>query len=554
MEYIEYIFLALCSLSAIIFIYNSHYRWTYLFAIALFIFFFGIMLSATAQWQRALNFASILFIVLMLFHRLKIHYYKQPLLISDFILAFDPRNWETLLHYKSAIFAILGLLGLLGYAIFGFHTVESLGAVGYGVGFILTFSALAVMWHFSKHPEAIKVWLDSLPDDGRDVFLNLPMSVRGVFFRVPTFAGNSEQFIKERQTVSDYPQHHVKPDIVVWLHESTFNPHNFHLASSQFPDFAMYQSQTDTVLHSLLRVHTFGGATWKSEFAFLAGVPSTDFGAMASSVFYSVAPHTQYSLIKNLQAQGYYCVALSPFTKGNYNAQAAYDNLGFDLLLQPQDLGYPAPMSKNLWTIESAEMAKYAQMILDKQHPQLANLDQPMFVYVLTMREHGPYHGNTENLYQIADPSLSTHEIGLVNDYVQRLVRLDQCMEAFNQYLKQRNRPYLLGYFGDHQPNFEQKKLAYSAAVASYPYPEYITQFTLRANFPTNPLKMPKLLDLAQVGGVLLEAAGLEADEFFQANIAMRKLNGALQDFDSDDSSRLANYRHYLYQTLKIVQ
>ena len=89
-------------------------------------YFFGLMLMFTAQWQRALNFSSILFVILMLFHRLKIHYYKQPLLIADFILAFDPRNWDTLLHYKSAIFAIAGLLALLVYAVFGFSSVDSL--------------------------------------------------------------------------------------------------------------------------------------------------------------------------------------------------------------------------------------------------------------------------------------------------------------------------------------------------------------------------------------------------------------------------------------------
>ena len=39
------------------------------------------------------------------------------------------------------------------------------------------------MWHYSKNPSAVQVWLDSLPDDGRDVFLNLPMSCRGIFSR-----------------------------------------------------------------------------------------------------------------------------------------------------------------------------------------------------------------------------------------------------------------------------------------------------------------------------------------------------------------------------------
>ena len=94
------------------------------------LFLFGGMLMVSGQWQRALNFSSVLFVVLMLFHRLKIHYYKQPLLISDFFLVVDWRNWETLIHYKGALFGVIGLLALLGYAIFGFNDVESLGVLG----------------------------------------------------------------------------------------------------------------------------------------------------------------------------------------------------------------------------------------------------------------------------------------------------------------------------------------------------------------------------------------------------------------------------------------
>ena len=81
---ISSIFLSLFFIATVIFIVNSHYRWTYFFAIALFVLLFSSMFAITGQWQRGLNFASVLFVVLMLFHRMKIHYYKQPLLILDF--------------------------------------------------------------------------------------------------------------------------------------------------------------------------------------------------------------------------------------------------------------------------------------------------------------------------------------------------------------------------------------------------------------------------------------------------------------------------------------
>ena len=555
------IFLSLFFIATVIFIVNSHYRWTYFFAIALFVLLFSAMFAITGQWQRGLNFASVLFVVLMLFHRMKIHYYKQPLLISDFWLVTDWRNWETLLHYKGAIFGVLGLLGLLGYAIFGWSDVES-ASTGFRVfAAILAATSFGLMWHYSKDPDATKVWLDSLPDDGRDVFLNLPMSCRGVFFKVPEFEGDSQKFKEkltallnekaESKTESAEKPDAEKPDIVVCLQESTLNPHQFDFDAETIPPFSMFNKQDDTAFVSPLRVHTVGGATWKSEFAFLAGVPSTDFGALASGVFYSVVPHLQTGFIKNLREQGYFCVALSPFTKGNYNAKPAYDHFGFDLMLQPQDLGYPASISKNLWHISSEEMMYYTKLILQKQHPSLENVQQPMFVYVLTMKEHGPYNTNMPNHFNLASKRLGGKAISCLNDYIDRIASLNEAIEGLNDYLKSRETPYVFGYFGDHQVAFDNQLPPKKGNFAN---PDYVTQFVVRTNRKTDFVQQQDFLDLAFVGGVLLDVAGLSPkDDFMRANIAMRQLSqGKLED--AADMDLVNSYRNYLYQDLKIAQ
>ena len=555
------IFLSLFFIATVIFIVNSHYRWTYFFAIALFVLLFSSMFAITGQWQRGLNFASVLFVVLMLFHRMKIHYYKQPLLISDFWLVTDWRNWETLLHYKGAIFGVLGLLGLLGYAIFGWSDVET-ASIGFRVfAVILAATSFGLMWHYSKDPDATKVWLDSLPDDGRDVFLNLPMSCRGVFFKVPEFEGNSQKFKEkmtallsekaEGKTESVKKPDSEKPDIVVCLQESTLNPHQFDFDAETIPPFSMFNKQEDTAFVSPLRVHTVGGATWKSEFAFLAGVPSTDFGALASGVFYSVVPHLQTGFIKNLREQGYFCVALSPFTKGNYNAKPAYDHFGFDLMLQPQDLGYPASISKNLWHISSEEMMYYTKLILQKQHPSLENVQQPMFVYVLTMKEHGPYNTNMPNHFNLASKRLGGKAISCLNDYIARIDSLNEAIEGLNDYLKSRETPYVFGYFGDHQVAFDNQLPPKKGNFAN---PDYVTQFVVRTNRKTDFVQQQDFLDLAFVGGVLLDVAGLSLkDDFMRANIAMRQLSqGKLED--AEDMDLVNSYRNYLYQDLKIAQ
>lgn len=151
---VAYVFLFLFVTAALVLIVRSHYRWTYFFASALFVFLAGGMLMLTAQWQRALNFASVWFVVLILFHRLKIHYYKQPLLISDFLLIADWRNWETLFHYKEAVIGMAGLLALAAYAVFGWSGADSLGMPWRWAGVVLFAVSFVSMRHFSKHPGA----------------------------------------------------------------------------------------------------------------------------------------------------------------------------------------------------------------------------------------------------------------------------------------------------------------------------------------------------------------------------------------------------------------
>lgn len=88
---VAYAFLFLFVTAAVLLIVRSHYRWTYFFASALFVFLAGGMLMLTAQWQRALNFASVWFVVLILFQA------ENPLLQTaavDFRLFADCRLAE----------------------------------------------------------------------------------------------------------------------------------------------------------------------------------------------------------------------------------------------------------------------------------------------------------------------------------------------------------------------------------------------------------------------------------------------------------------------------
>ena len=137
------------------------------------------------------------------------------------------------------------------------------------------------------------------------------------------------------------------------------------------------------------------------------------------------------------------------------------------------------------------------------------------------------------------------------DNYIDRIASLNEAIEGLNDYLKSRETPYVFGYFGDHQVAFDNQLPPKKGNFAN---PDYVTQFVVRTNRKTDFVQQQDFLDLAFVGGVLLDVAGLSPkDDFMRANIAMRQLSqGKLED--AEDVDLVNSYRNYLYQDLKIAQ
>jgi hypothetical protein len=258
-------------------------------------------------------------------------------------------------------------------------------------------------------------------------------------------------------------------------------------------------------------------------------------------VFYVVTPHLTAGLVRELHRHGYRAVVLTPFNKSAYHARSAYTDLGVDVVVQPQELGYPADPSDNLWKITSAQMASYALQVLKRYD------DKPIFLFMLTIKEHGPYdssHAVRYGLERLGNRALA----GRLSDYFSRLEALDAATEDFARQLFARGRPAMFVYFGDHQPALGAS-LGYRTQVAR---PQWLTQFVLRDNLPQPARQVLPLTDLAFVGELLLERAGLPLSPFYAANAAMRKAcSGRLED--CPDRQLVANYQEYIYRTLQVA-
>ncbi|RFY41486.1 LTA synthase family protein, partial [Salmonella enterica subsp. enterica serovar Enteritidis] len=171
------------------------------------------------------------------------------------------------------------------------------------------------------------------------------------------YAQSADYFIEQaNRVVLPETQTEVKPDIVVLLQESTVNPSIYQFDKNvDLPDLFMFKKDEGVSAQSPLRVQTFGGGTWLSEFSVLTGLNTDDFGARKNSVFYFVVDKLNESLFRQLKAQGYYTVLLTPFNRNAYHAGYAYEKLGVDEIIQPQELGYPGSLEENLWTIPTQD-------------------------------------------------------------------------------------------------------------------------------------------------------------------------------------------------------
>ncbi|MCL2591010.1 MAG: sulfatase-like hydrolase/transferase, partial [Betaproteobacteria bacterium] len=372
---------------------------------------FSFLLSVTGQFLRSIAFASAIIISVYMLDRLKDHYYTSPLLFPDFQILMDSNNWETMVQYPWVGLVFILLFVLLAYSVSLSRKKDK--RYGYMIrssGVVVIILCVMLSNYFSHSELTKQDWEKNLTVRRyNNTFSNLIMSVNGFTYQSPKIVADDRLF---KQSLAALPVSVLSegvdgklPNIIVWLQESTVNPQIFDIPCAQWPKLTMFEPQSDTVVTNWLRVHTFGGGTWKSEFTLLSGLPSTDFGSSAETVYYNVTPHLSYSLPKFLKEKGYYTIVLIATEKNAYNANNAYRDLGFDLVLQPQDIGLNVDKNQNLWKTSSSEMARYTKNVLSV-YP-----NKPVFIFMLTVREHGPYDSTKIPAYGL-DQCMNTKAAG----------------------------------------------------------------------------------------------------------------------------------------------
>ena len=349
-----------------------------------------------------------------------------------------------------------------------------------------------------------------------------------------------------------------RPDIVAVLQESTFDPMLMAVCRGQAVcRRRMFEPDARTLAHGLLGVHTFGGGTWTAEFAFITGLAHTLFGNAGLYAPYNLAPRVQFNLARSLKATGYRVVALYPMKTSFINADNAYREYGFDALYDGAALGLKAhPADAQVfdlfWKLYQQERA---------EHP-----GQPLFFFVLTLRQHGPhmqpYRKLPQGYRQALFPGQFSHSNRPLDDwlnlnvanYLARNAESDQAMQALESRLLQRETPTLLLHFGDHQPSFDGAMMVVSreSPPGFGDKGQFATYYMLKSNLPGARHFDHPVLDIVFLGGLLLEAAGIPPDRYFSANRQLRERCAGLYE-GCADPHLLASYHDYIFHRIGML-
>jgi Sulfatase len=304
------------------------------------------------------------------------------------------------------------------------------------------------------------------------------------------------------------------PHIILIHQESLFPPALYpKLKYDQRVD-ALFVSQ-DGKRHPL-RVETFGGASWLTEFSVLTGVSTHSFGNMRQFVETFTAGRLHDTVPQVLARCGYRNVLFYPISKTFVSSVSFFTSIGLKEILDAKAQKATRMNERDRFYFNNA-------MNLIADHLQTNK--RPLFIYIITMSAHVPYEFTFEPQMQVSGGGPGTSPE--MHEYLRRLSIAKLDYEEFKAELARRfpNDSFVIVQYGDHQPystrlllGFGEKVQTEDVAIA----PDsigYITYFAIDGvNFTVPKLPDPETtVDVPYLGTLMLKSAGVPLPEAYRA-------------------------------------
>lgn len=237
----------------------------------------------------------------------------------------------------------------------------------------------------------------------------------------------------------------VLPHLVAVQSESFFDPRPLYsgIKSNVLLEFDLLKENARG--HGRLTVPAWGANTVRSEFAFLSAIAEDELGVHRFNPYRPLAAGWQLrSLASFLQSQGYRTVCIHPYPASFYKRQCVYPAFGFDEFIDITS--FDKTMRFGPYTGDVAVAQKVADIL------QLAV--KPLFVFVITMENHGPLHleqvqpEDIDRFYS-SPPPTGCDDLTI---YLRHLQNADRMISDLRATVENSSASVSLCWFGDHVP------------------------------------------------------------------------------------------------------
>lgn len=235
------------------------------------------------------------------------------------------------------------------------------------------------------------------------------------------------------------------PHLIAVQSESFFDPRpwNQGIKTNVLANFD--QLKAVAIGHGSLKVPAWGANTVRTEFAFLSGLAQSALGMHRFNPYRAVVAGWEAASVASfLKGLGYRTIAIHPYPASFYQRDQVFPRLGFDEFIDIH--AFAGKERFGPYVSDAAVAAKVAEVVAEAAHP--------MFVFVITMENHGPLHlerfdpADLEELYTTPPPS-GCEDLTI---YLRHLRNSDGMCGKLSATLEDCGRPASLCWFGDHVP------------------------------------------------------------------------------------------------------
>ncbi|MCC8104034.1 MAG: LTA synthase family protein [Clostridiales bacterium] len=334
----------------------------------------------------------------------------------------------------------------------------------------------------------------------------------------------------DEMTSEDTDSSGNQPSIIVIMSESFWDISRLESLDFEEESLPVYGSLKEESMYGELLSHVYGGGTVTSEFEFLTGF-SGEFFPTDYMVYGNFLTSGFTSAVSILESQGYATMAFHPYVATNYNREAAYELFGFDKTFFADDFTDEVKMVRNYISDESL----FDKMI-EEYESSKAESDQPLFLFAVTMQNHGGYWESSiyeEGLVDFTSDVYQDTTMLSIEDYVAGLHESDRALGELIEYFRDVDEDVIVIFFGDHMSDAGPKdeKLLDKAQWTesdsiTQDYENHLVPFIVWSNF-SNESQDAGVMEISMLFPTVLETYGIEKTAFWDFLVELKSVYAA---------------------------